>query len=187
MKTKGYRKCKKPFINYIMKKPARNRDNRLTVCLIYVGKKNKRNKLMSYARYLMSVKLDRRLTRDEEVDHIDGDCTNDVYSNLQILSPTENRRKQFKDKAFKEKHRATLVLFWCPICGKKFKRPKWRTFLGNCAYTKTCSYVYCSKECQYKGQGKDLGKQKYKFLKARKIEYKYKRVNWKKVTIKIDR
>lgn len=40
----------------------------------------------SYARYLISVVNGRYLTEDEEVDHIDNDCTNDEISNLQILT-----------------------------------------------------------------------------------------------------
>ena len=47
-----------------------------------------------YARYLLSVKLGRYLTKDEEVDHIDGDKTNDSISNLQILGKKQNRQKK---------------------------------------------------------------------------------------------
>ena len=46
-----------------------------------------------YARYLMAVKLGRFLRKDEQVDHIDNDRTNDVIENLQILSQTENIKK----------------------------------------------------------------------------------------------
>ena len=48
---------------------------------------------VSYARYLMSVKLGRFLTDQEEVDHIDNNKTNDDPNNLQILTPEQNREK----------------------------------------------------------------------------------------------
>lgn len=49
---------------------------------------------MSYARYLVCVHLGYILAADLEVDHIDDDKTNDVLSNLQILTKQENILKQ---------------------------------------------------------------------------------------------
>lgn len=51
---------------------------------------------VSYARYLMAVKLGRFLTDQEEVDHIDDNRTNDDINNLQILTPKQNREKREK-------------------------------------------------------------------------------------------
>lgn len=48
---------------------------------------------ISYARYLMSVKLGCLINNDIQVDHIDEDKTNDKISNLQLLSSTENLAK----------------------------------------------------------------------------------------------
>lgn len=45
------------------------------------------------ARVVMEVKLGRRLTPDETVDHIDDDKTNDSPENLQVLSLADNARK----------------------------------------------------------------------------------------------
>ena len=47
----------------------------------------------AYARYLMAVKLGRFLTKDETVDHIDNNHSNDSIDNLQILSLEDNIRK----------------------------------------------------------------------------------------------
>lgn len=70
-----------------------NRHNRRMVCLV----KDKHDRTtISYARYLMSVKLGRLLTDHEHVDHIDNDKTNDLIDNLQILTPEENRDKYTK-------------------------------------------------------------------------------------------
>ena len=70
-----------------------NRENRRVVCLY---KNNNTRKTISYARYLMSVKLGRELTNEETVDHIDNDKTNDCIDNLQILSIVENQDKYTK-------------------------------------------------------------------------------------------
>ena len=48
----------------------------------------KRRSTTTYARYLMSVKLGRFLTKSERVDHIDGDLSNDSIENLQLAPPT---------------------------------------------------------------------------------------------------
>lgn len=49
---------------------------------------------MSYARYLMSVKLGHEVPPQYVVDHIDDDKTNDDINNLQILTAEQNRIKQ---------------------------------------------------------------------------------------------
>lgn len=67
-----------------------NRENRKNVILF---NSDKDRSTTSYARYLMSVKLKRFLTSDEQVDHIDNDKTNDDINNLQVLSVKENQQK----------------------------------------------------------------------------------------------
>lgn len=66
-----------------------------------------------YARYLLSVKLGRFLTKSETVDHIDGDKTNNSLDNLQLLSLGDNVRKSHKKDDY------VLV---CPVCGNTFVR-----------------------------------------------------------------
>ena len=63
---------------------------------------------VSYARYLMSVSLGYFVPPEYEVDHIDDDKTNDILSNLQLLSSTENKKKQAS------KTRPSVC---CVICG----------------------------------------------------------------------
>ena len=67
-----------------------NKENRKIVCL-YCD--NNTRKTISYARYLMSIKLGRELTDEETVDHIDNDKTNDSMDNIQILTIDENINK----------------------------------------------------------------------------------------------
>ena len=72
---------------------------------------------VSYARYLMSVKLGRFLTDQEEVDHIDDNKTNDDPNNLQILTPEQNREKQRLHYINSVQQKFDLA---CPYCGKDF-------------------------------------------------------------------
>lgn len=73
----------------------------------------------SYARYLMSCKLGRYLSKDEHVDHIDNDSLNDTLDNLQILTPAENNIKKNENLGIKK----TLIKLKCPNCHEEFNRP----------------------------------------------------------------
>lgn len=48
---------------------------------------------MNFARFLMEQSLGRHLGEDEEVDHINDDCTDDRLENLQVLSKQAHREK----------------------------------------------------------------------------------------------
>ena len=111
-----------------------NPEGRKTV-ILYNNNKNRSS--VSYARYLLSVHLNRYLSKDEHVDHIDNDKTNDTLSNLQILTPIENNRKSSNGRAYKE--------MICDFCGKEFKREKRLLY----AKRKTCC---CSRKCSSKLQ-----------------------------------
>jgi len=52
-----------------------------------------RSTTMSYARWLMTQHLGRRLRLDEHVDHINEDALDDRIDNYQILTPSQNARK----------------------------------------------------------------------------------------------
>lgn len=71
-----------------------------------------------YARYLLAVKLNRYLTSDEEVDHIDDDKFNNCISNLQLLSSKENRDKM------NHRRGVSMVEYLCPVCEKVFSIKK---------------------------------------------------------------
>ena len=79
------------FEPYLLYDPVlHKKENRYYVYLINPFNKKDRTST-SYARYLFSVKLGRRLSSTEEVDHIDNNKLNDELSNLQVLSPEKNR------------------------------------------------------------------------------------------------
>lgn len=75
---------------------ATMKDGRKAITMYkWLGDGKKKMERMLYSRYLMSVKLGRRLLPSETVDHIDDDKANDSIDNLQILSLGENQKKYF--------------------------------------------------------------------------------------------
>lgn len=68
-----------------------NKENRKHV-ILYNSKTDRTT--VSYARYLMTVKLGHFISDDLHVDHIDNDKTNDSIDNLQVLTVKENAQKQ---------------------------------------------------------------------------------------------
>ena len=94
-----------------------------------------------YARYLLEVKLGRRLKDDCEVDHIDGFPWNDSLSNLQELPARENSAKGRSDLLNKIQYAKTHISIKCPVCGNWFDR------------LKTCRngvLTFCSRQCNGK-------------------------------------
>ena len=104
---------------------------------------------VSFARYLMSVKLGRFLTDQEEVDHIDDNKTNDDPNNLQILTPEQNREKQRLHYINSVQQKFDLA---CPYCGKDFTlterdmKMKFDYFHKN----NGSGLIYCSSSCNAK-------------------------------------
>ena len=100
----------------------------------------------SYARYLMSVKLGRFLTNQEEVDHIDENRTNDDINNLQILTPEQNKEKQRLHYINNVQQKFDLS---CPQCGKDFtltERDMGEKFYKH--YQNNGSgLIFCSRSC----------------------------------------
>lgn len=92
---------------------------------------------VSYARYLLSVKLGRLLMENEEADHIDQDKTNDDLENLQVLTIEEH-----KVKTKGEVSGLTMVTCVCPFCGESFERRA--SLVGRTKNT------FCSRSCNAK-------------------------------------
>lgn len=86
---------------------------------------------MSLARYLMSVKLGRKLTKNEQVGHINNDKSDDRIENLQILSIAENIKKSSKGR--------TTVELICGFCNKTFRREKRQLHPSKANQSKFCS------------------------------------------------
>lgn len=71
----------------------RKQDGR-AMCVLVTASGKKLTKL--YAKFKLEIKLGRKLTRNDCVDHKDEDKTNDKFSNLQLLTRTDNAKKSHK-------------------------------------------------------------------------------------------
>jgi len=98
-----YENCKiyGPYIN--------KKDNRMRIIVV---DQNGKKTTISYPKYLMEKYLDRQLTTDETVDHIDCNVQNNEISNLRILKRNEH--------ASIDAVRLKKQDFKCPICERNF-------------------------------------------------------------------
>lgn len=117
---------------------------------LVVNPENRRNVILynsdldrttiSYARYLMCVKIGYILGPEYEVDHKDDDKTNDDINNLQILTKEENRIKQEYRYMMTQQ---VCYGYECAWCGTRFilteRQVKMRL--------KTTNNAYCSRSC----------------------------------------
>lgn len=120
-----------PFIGYTLYKVFHSKEGRTMAQLV---KSADDRTTMAYSRYLMSVKLKRKLSKEEEVDHIDDDKSNDEIGNLQILSKHDNIAKWAKTLT------TEFVKFICPICGISFERFKRNSHRLSPACSRACGY-----------------------------------------------
>lgn len=125
-----------PYDNYYIFVVYHKKERRKYAVLYPIDANGPKRTTISYARYLLSVKAGRMLAADEEVDHIDGDKSNDSIENLQILKQREHKVKHTS----KATH--AMVRLRCPWCGIFFDRPKRQTYLS-----KGGSFTACSREC----------------------------------------
>lgn len=90
------------------------KDGRKQVTICFPHRKQK---CMSYARYLW-VSNYGEIPDGYEVDHINNDRTDDRLENYQLLTGSENRRKE------NELRGKAVVDRICPVCGKQFPYEK---------------------------------------------------------------
>jgi predicted RNA-binding Zn-ribbon protein involved in translation (DUF1610 family) len=111
--------------------PYDRKDGRQHVIVIF---KDGSRKTVSYPKYLVEKRLDRYLTDDETVDHLDGDP-----SNLQVLSRSEHIKLDVK--------RLNVQQFPCPMCGEEFELvgPKLSKAIQNRKQGK--SGPFCGRSC----------------------------------------
>ena len=133
------------------------KDGRLRCVIVHP---NGRKQTLSYPKYLIEKHLNRYLTEDETVDHIDENFLNNDISNLRVI----NR----KEHATNDVLRNEDVIVKCSYCGKEFKiegsklHGRNRKDKGNSGYfcSRTCSGKYGA-ELQH-GQIEKITKEKVK-------------------------
>lgn len=136
---------KAPFEEWICYLNLHPKMGRWQVCLY--NPDTSKHRTILYSKFKMSVKLGRVLRRDEEVDHKDGDKSNDADDNLQILT-----RENHVWKTNLSKYRKMVTLI-CPYCSSQFTIERRQTHLirgGN----PTC----CSRPCGAR-QGRKLSQE----------------------------
>ena len=115
------------------RKDGRSHIIKITVC----GKRQ----TQSYPRYLMEQHLNRELLPTEEVDHKDNDFTNNLISNLQILTSKKNKQKEMK----RPHRRLKIYKGSCPICFMHFEKPLYQITANNKKQGK--AGPFCSRSC----------------------------------------
>lgn len=100
-------------------------NGRKYVCLY---NSNSERSLISYARYVVSVRNGEILPEGFEVDHINNDKSDDSDSNLVLISQKDNIRKQaLLSRGFIQKDQIQE----CSVCSSKFTHVKVRQTCGN--------------------------------------------------------
>lgn len=129
-----------------------------------------------YSRYLMETYLKRFLTKNEEVDHINSNPNDNSISNLQILSPIENKLKMYLCSENIRSSGMNVRELICPVCKKHFIR-KEKTINVCIKYRKMNNGIKdegicCSKSC---GHIRYINNKDTNFLSIDDITYeKYK-------------
>jgi hypothetical protein len=94
----------------------------------------------SYPRYLLEQHLNRKLSPDEIVDHINNDFTDNRIENLQILTLKENSIKEM----LRPERARKLYTFICPNCNKE--TTKWLNNVKS-NHKKGKTGPFCSRKC----------------------------------------
>lgn len=117
---------------------TRKRDNRQIIITIDC---NNVKHTISYPKYIMECHLNRYLSKDEQIDHIDGNPLNNNISNLQILHLGQHQKL--------DAIRNEDVIVKCTYCGKIFKIKGSKIAQHN-RKDKHQSGYFCSKTCSGK-------------------------------------
>lgn len=76
-------------------------------------------RFISYAKYLWISEHKQEVPEGYEIDHINGDGKDDRIENLQLLTRSDNIKKEWKEQ---NRLGIEVVDLICPVCGKKFTK-----------------------------------------------------------------
>lgn len=157
-----FRKLLSPYGDYKSSGPRLHiRENRMYIDCIDTTHEGNHKLGILYARYLYEVTHKSFIPDGYDIDHIDGDKTNDSIENLQAIPNHMNILKGGRLCDLINGHCKRNVLLRCPICGKWFDAPR----LKHDAAVANGKVIYCSRACTWKGM-----KHKVKLIQAC-IEY----------------
>lgn len=119
--------------------PYTRKDGRKHVCLTRKMGDATERKTVSYPKFLLEIDLNRYLTEDETVDHLDRNFTNDNLGNLEVRQRSSHSSIDAK--------RVKSMQFICECCGCEFhaEGKKLNDIANNRA--KGCKGPFCSKKC----------------------------------------
>lgn len=123
-----------------------SQDGRLRIT--YYDKKENKYKTKSYPKYLMENLLQRELSLNEDVHHIDGNPLNNNINNLQIRLKGEHQREHVLNNNIPRKYPKSIIVK-CGYCKKEFEvSPASQSSHINKMITRNRSSKYfCSKQC----------------------------------------
>lgn len=119
--------------------PYLRKDGRKHV--IWYNPETKIRRTQSYPRYLVEQVIGRELLPNEEVDHINGDYTDDRLENLQVLCWSDHQEKSSAELSAK----VEWFYFSCPTCSADSAIPM-RKYRAN-QEVRGSAGPYCSKRC----------------------------------------
>lgn len=130
----------KPYEDCKIRGPYLRKDGRLHLVIFDT---NNRKTTLSYPKYLMEIKLNRYLNKDETVHHKDKNPLNNNIENLEILLRSDHTRKH----SLKYINNIEVI---CTYCGKKIiLTPKQqRSRMQNRNRNK--GGIFCNKSCSGK-------------------------------------
>lgn len=136
-----------------------SRDNRLRI--IYIENNIKRT--ISYPKYLMEINLNRYLTEEETVHHIDGNPLNNDLSNLMLLNKSKHSKQDVK-----RRQDQILICQWCNkeflVKGSKLRQRQRKDRNSNSFCSRICSGKY--------GKSIQLGNPIFNKIKLERTYYK---------------
>jgi len=134
--------------------------------------------LISYARYLMCVKLGYVLSNEFEVDHRDDDKTNDDINNLQILTQEENLLKQHYNYIMNEQVCYGFVCAYCEnpmILTERDVKNRLAQNVEHAFCSRSCAANYnhaTNSNCSNRRQTSNTTKEKIKELRSSGLSVK---------------
>jgi len=126
------------YPGYRLYNPSTRKNGRKVVTMYNPATKHHTS--INYAKYLVEIHLSRRLRDDEEVHHKDGNLTNDVLDNLEVMNSLDHTRLH---PPLRDPMKMTVRK--CEYCRHDFEIQESRVKYK--LKTNKTGKIYCSQDC----------------------------------------